>query len=149
VTVPEIRKAPGDTKKPCSVHCTLGSFGHTDAAKRISDAVSLHFWGLGFDCKRKWIAVRLEDGKGGEILYDSKADAVRHQLDEFLCAYICLTGTPMSVCEAELILTVHRKAYDAGFRLVDPDHQFGGRTLISPTALEDSMKQLRAFGQRR
>jgi hypothetical protein len=149
MTAELVHKEPGDTRKPCDRKCKLGIFGHTDAAKRISDAVNTHFWALGFDSKRKWIAVKLFDGRGGETLYDSKSDAIRHQLDEFVCAYICLTGAPMQVCEAEVILAVHRKAYDAGFRLADPDKLPGGRELISPTALEDRLDVIYALSQKR
>lgn len=126
--------------------CCQRTLPHTDAAKRLSDSVNLHYAAIGFDSARHWIAVRLEDGSGGNELYDTKRDAVRHQLDEFLCAYICLTGTPMNVCEAEIILKMHRQAYDNGFRLVDPDARHGGRDIIPRVALEDRRKQIRALG---
>lgn len=135
---------PG-TSIPCERGCTMGALGHTDAAKRVSDAVNLHFSVMGFDCKRYWIACRLENGKGGETLYDTKHDAIRHQLDEYLCMYICLTGAPMSVCEAEVLLRTHRKAYDAGFRMVDPDTAAGGKELIPRVALEHQIATIRAL----
>lgn len=135
--------------QPCDQRCALGKIaGHTDAAKRVSDAVNLHFAALGFDSARKWIAVRLHDGSGGEQLYDSKRDAIRHQLDEFLCAYICLTGTPMSVCEAEIFMMTNRKAYDAGFRLADPDAKSGGPDLIPRVATDHRLEIIRAFNRR-
>ena len=127
----------------------MGAFGHTDAAKRVSDAVNLHFSIMGFDCKRYWIACRLDSGKGGETLYDNKRDAIRHQLDEYLCMYICLTGAPMSVCEAEVLLAVHRKAYDAGFRMADPDTAAGGRELIPRVAVEHNLATIRALENKR
>jgi hypothetical protein len=117
--------------------CCSRSLPHTDAAKRISDAVNLHWAAQGFDCARRWLAVRLEDGTGGNTLYDNKRDAVRHQLDETLCAYICLTGAPMSPCEAEIILKTHRQAYDNGFRLTDPDDMSGGRDIIPRVTTKD------------
>jgi hypothetical protein len=147
MTEPTAILGPGDSRKPCDRRCTLGVFGHSDAAKRLSDAVNLHFATLGFDCKRKWIAVTLSEGKGGETLYDTKRDAIRHQLDEFWCAYICLTGAPMNVCEAEVIITTHRKAYDAGFRFADPDTASGGRQMIAPTALEDRLKVIQVLNE--
>jgi hypothetical protein len=139
---------PG-TRTPCDRRCALGAFGHSDAAKRVSDAVNLHFNIMGFDCKRHWIACRLEDGKGGQTLYDTKQDAIRHQLDEYLCMYICLTGAPMSVCEAEILLVTHRKAYKAGFRMADPDTAAGGKQLIPRVALEHRLATIRAFERRR
>jgi hypothetical protein len=126
--------------------CCARTFPHSDAAKRVSDAVNLHYAAIGWDSAKKWIAVRLEDGSGGNQLYDTKRDAIRHQLDEFLCAYLCLTGVPMNVCEAELILKFHRQAYDNGFRLVDPDSVHGGRDLIPRVTYEDKRQQVRALG---
>jgi len=37
----------------------------------------------------------------------------------------------------ELFLKFNRDAYDAGFRLPDPDDQFGGRDVLMTTALRD------------
>lgn len=119
--------------------CCQRAFPHTDAAKRISDAVNLHYAAIGFDSAKQWIAVRLEDGTGGMELYPSKAEAVAHQSNEFLCAYICLTGTPMQVCEAEIILKTHRQAYQNGFRLSDP------RDIIPRTTLKDRRQTIRAL----
>jgi len=145
--MPELNE-PGE-KRPCVHGCTHGAFGHTDAAKRISDAVGLHFSVMGFDCKRFWLACRLDNGKGGETLYDTKQDAIRHQLDEFLCIYICLTGVPMSVCEAEILLKVHRQAYDNGFRFADPGTAAGGREIIPRVAIEHQLATIRALEQGR
>lgn len=135
---------PG-TSKPCVHFCQMGALGHTDAAKRVSDAVQQHFAIMGFDCARMWIACRLDNGKGGQTLYDSKRDAIRHQLDEYLAMYICLTGAPMSVCEAEILLATHRKAYDAGFRMADPDTAAGGKTIIPRIALEHQLATITAL----
>jgi len=94
-----------------------------DAARRCSDAVNsaLTFYGDGA-CGR-WIAVRLSDGGTDGQLYDTKADAVRHQLHEMMCAYICIVPTGMPVDDARRFLAVNRKLYDAGMRLSDPDRQ--------------------------
>jgi hypothetical protein len=115
------------------------------AARHVSESVRLHFSLLGFDCARHWIACRLDNGKGGNTLYDNKHDAIRHQLDEYLCMYICLTGAPMSVCEAEILLATHRKAYDAGFRMADPDTAAGGGQLIPRVALEHQLATITAL----
>jgi len=143
-----ILNEPG-TRTPCIHFCRMGALGHTDAAKRVSDAVQLHFSIMGFDCARHWIACRLDNGKGGETLYDNKRDAIRHQLDEYLCMYVCLTGAPMSVCEAEILLATHRKAYDAGFRMADPDTAAGGRELIPRVAIEHQLSTIRALENKR
>ena len=135
---------PG-SRTPCVHFCQMGAFGHSDAAKRVSDTVQMHFNLLGFDGARHWIACRLEDGRGGETLYDNKRDAIRHQIDEYKCMYICLTGAPMSVCEAEILLATHRKAYEAGFRMADPDTAAGMRDLIPRVALEHQLSTIKAL----
>lgn len=100
-----------------------------DYAKRMSDIVNgfLAFvqpWEL----RTKCLAIRLVDGGSDGALYDNKRDAVRHQLDEYLCAYFfyrnCMGGiTPR---EAMKFMDYTRAAYDAGMRLPDPDDVNGG-----------------------
>lgn len=118
---------------------------HSDEAKRASDAVNLHLAVLGFQAMRRWVAIRLSDGGSDGVLYDNRRDAVRHQLDERLCAYVCLPPTQFSVCSAEAFLSFHRKAYNSGFRLVDPDHHRGGLDHIRPLTVTDQARQLRAL----
>ena len=113
---------------------------YSDAAKRASDIVNSYRTFMDWDeLKNKWLAIRLSDGGYDGTLYDSKRDAVRHQLDEFLCAYVCyrnLVGgaTPG---EMELFLKWNRDAYDAGFRLPDPDDPGGGPDVLLTTAQLD------------
>lgn len=118
---------------------------HSAAAYRASDAVNLHLVGAGFDAVRRWVAVRLDDGASDGTLYDTKRDAVRHQLHEQLCAYVQITPSAMSPCAAESLLGTHRKLYDAGWRLVDPDHQAGGRDLIPRVTREEQVRQVAAL----
>lgn len=103
---------------------------HSDAAKRMADNVNIHYTGLGWQAVGKWCAIKLHDGSSDQTLYDTRRDAVRHQLDEKLCTYVKITPLLMSTCEAHMLLGVARKAYDAGHRFVDPDHRNGGRELI-------------------
>ena len=93
---------------------------HSSAAKRCSDAVNLHVSAIGFDAARKFVAVSLADGRSDNVLYDTKADAVRHQTNEFTYAYVCIPPSGMSVCQAESFMATNRKLYDAGFRMSDP-----------------------------
>ena len=71
--------------------------GHSDAAKRFSDAFNLH---KAAGTARGWIAVRYRDGSANVEVYDSREDAVRDCFpweDEFF--YATLTGAPsMTVC---------------------------------------------------
>jgi len=95
----------------------INAYGFSDAAKRLSDTVNMHAiagsWG-------KWIAVRLSDGGTDGVLYDSRADAIRHQLHEKLCAYVLVPIDGMTLRAAESYMRFVRQAYDAGFRLADP-----------------------------
>ena len=113
---------------------------YSDAAKRASDIVNSYLSFIPWDELRfKWLAIRLSDGGYDGNLYDSKRDAVRHQLDEFLCAYVCYRNLQAGAKpkDMELFLQFNRDAYDAGFRLPDPDDQFGGRQVLMTSALRD------------
>lgn len=102
---------------------------------------------MGFDACRKWVAVRLRDGKSDGVLYDSKREAVRHQSDEKLCAYINVPPNGMTPCRAESFLATMRRLYDAGWRLTDPDSTTGGPDLIPRTTFEDQARQMVALGK--
>lgn len=116
---------------------------YSDEAKRASDIINSYLSFIPFDeLKNKWLAIRLSDGGYDGNLYDNKRDAVRHQLDEFLCAYVCFRNlmggaTPK---EMEIFLKFNRDAYDSGFRLPDPDHVAGGPDVLMTTNLHDFYK---------
>lgn len=122
-----------------------GQGPHSDAARHASDAVQLHVAALGFEARGKWVAVRLMDGHSDGTLYDSKRDAVRHQLFENLCAYVRIPPTGMNPCQAESFLATHRKLYSAGFRLADPDRVDGGPQMIPRLTRRDHAAQLTAL----
>jgi len=118
---------------------------YSDAAKRASDNINAYVTFVPpEELRHKWIAIRLSDGGYDGVLYDSKRDAVRHQTDEFLCAYVCfrnlLAGSKPK--DMELFLKFNRDAYDAGFRLTDPDDKAGGREVLMTTALRDYYRNL-------
>jgi hypothetical protein len=92
-----------------------------DAARRCADAYNFQLTVHGMAAPGKWIAVRLSDGGSDAKLYDSKADAIRFQLHENMCAYICILPNAMPVDDALSILRIHRKLYEGGARLADPD----------------------------
>lgn len=115
----------------------------SDEAKRASDIVNGYIAFMDWDeLVHKWIAIRLSDGGHDGTLYDTKRDAVRHQLDEFLCAYVSMRnligGT--SARDMEIFLKWNRDAYDAGFRLPDPREINGGPELIMTTPRYDNLK---------
>src|SRR5271168_972387 len=130
------------------LHCTQRGMGHSDAAKRISDTINLH-WAAGMAARDwhevvgGWAAFRLSDCTGGTQLYDTKSDAIRFQLDEFQCIYLCMAPGGMGICEAEILLKTHRQMYVNGYRLADPDSKRGGRDMITRVAGEHRVRVLR------
>lgn len=119
---------------------------YSDAAKRASDIINSAL--LFIDgAAGKWIAIRLSDGGWDGTVYDTKRDAVRHQLDEFWCCYVRIPPPGTSPAQMEAFLAYNRALYDAGFRLPDPDDRFGGRDMVLPLQQEDlhaQMARLRA-----
>lgn len=112
----------------------------SDEARRIADAVNAYRTFMDWDeLKGKWIAFKLADGSHDGVLYDSKRDAVRHQSDEFLCAYISFRNLQQGISakDAEIFLRFNRDAYDHGFRLPDPDSQHGGKEVLMTTGQKD------------
>lgn len=112
----------------------------TDAGRRAHDIVNAYVAFTPWEQRvRSWVALRLADGGSDGTLYESRREAVRHQSDEKLCAYFSYRGAPngfASRTDAQLFLDYHRMAYDAGFRLPDPDDRDGGPDLIMPTPAE-------------
>jgi hypothetical protein len=101
----------------------------SDEARRASDIINAYYSYVTWEeLKNSWVAIRLSDGGSDGTLYHRKRDAVRHQSDEFVCAYIALRNCPNGVTplEAERFLAFTRGAYDAGMRLPDPDRMDGG-----------------------
>lgn len=124
----------------------------TDAARRARDIVNGKLAAYPWEqLRHQWLAIRLSDGGSDGTLYDSKRDAVRHQLDEKLCAYIAFrniaAGT--NAQDMQIFLDFNRAAYDAGMRMPDPDDQFGGPELIDSVTREDMAAQLAAFDRMR
>lgn len=102
---------------------------YSDAAKRCSDIIKLHILaGMG----GKYAAIRLSDGGSDDTVYDTRRDAITHQLHEQQCAYIKIPRDDMPPSHAERFLQIQRELYDKGFRLCDPD----GPELISPITTE-------------
>jgi len=94
----------------------------TDAAKRMSDRVNLMLIAQPWEIlKTSWMAFKLVDGDSDGVLYDTREDAVKHQLHENLCAYFfmrtALGGVPVRDCQ--LFLDLHRHVYDNGGRMAD------------------------------
>lgn len=89
----------------------------------------------------RWIAIRLSDGGWDSTIYDHRADAVRHQFREQQCAYVKVHPGGMTPMEAHYYLDYHRKLYDAGFRLPDPEFQ----PPLMPLTAADQRRQIRVL----
>lgn len=95
----------------------------TDAAKRMHERINLMLIAQPWEVlKTSWMAFKLEDGDSDGVLYDTREDAIKHQLHENLCAYFflrtALGGVPLRDCQ--LFLNIHRQVYDAGGRFTEP-----------------------------
>jgi hypothetical protein len=136
-----------DPSCPPRNRTTLG--GHSDAAKNTAFVYMTHRMALGDSAIGHWIAVRIQDGTSDNVLYQTRREAVRHQgHNEQVCAFLNIRPCDLSVCEAASFLRISRMAHDNGFRLADPEHRAGGRSLISRLTIEDQRRQTSALGKR-
>lgn len=107
----------------------------TAAAHRMSDAINQALVdGYCFT----WLAVRLRDGGTDGVHYQFRREAVKHQIDERLCAYILVqpNGANPAICQGAL--NFYRFAYDSGHRITDPEQP----DYILPTTNEDMQDKL-------
>jgi hypothetical protein len=91
-----------------------------DIGKRASDVITLHVIGGNVG---KWVALRLEDGSSDGIPYDTRRDAIRHQLHEQLCCYVKVPPDGMPPSDALRFILMNRALYAKGFRLADPESE--------------------------
>lgn len=112
--------------------------GHSDAAKNMSDHYNLHK-SVGA-ITGHWLAFALQDGGHDGTVYESKAEAVRHQHHaEWWCAFIRIGPSYMSVCEAESQLMWQRQ--QARLKLPDRDDKRGGLDVIRRLTTTDHLLQ--------
>ena len=85
-----------------------------DAVQFLCDAVNLHWHALGDEARGKYVAIRLADGKSPDgTLYDTRADAARHQPDPW-CFYVKVNPGGINPSEAWVVLGYARQAKKAG-----------------------------------
>jgi hypothetical protein len=115
---------------------------YSDAARRCSDIVNATaiIENAAGNYNERWLAIRLSDGGTDGVTYDSRDNAIRHQLHETLCCYLKVPPTGMEPREAEIFLNFHRKAYDAGFKMTAPQ-------IITPIAQEEVASQYQRLGK--
>jgi hypothetical protein len=109
---------------------------YSDAARRMADEVTLHAVAGNAG---KWCAIRLADGSSDHIAYDSRSDALSHQLHPQHCTYVLVPPGGMQPAEATRVLGFWRQAHDAGFRAVDPSDAVPSMPLTAP----DARRQIR------
>jgi hypothetical protein len=103
-----------------------------DRARRCSDTLTLAWEEHGLDAIDHWMAIRLSDGGSDNKIYDTKADAVRHQLYEKQCAYLCVKPGGMLPEEAMTFLEFVEGIYDKGYDMADPDIDYRPGPPVNP-----------------
>lgn len=108
----------------------------SDAAKRASDIITTHILA---NNAGKWAAIKLHDGDSDGTAYDTRGHAIRHQLHPQYCMYIKIPLDGMPPEHAERLLAFHRKLYDQGFFLTDPEDK---RHAVVPYTQEQFRKTM-------
>lgn len=120
--------------------------GPSDVGKRIADQYSLHRVADPHGSIGKWFAVTLHDGTSDGTLYDTKQQCIRHQKQfEMYYAYIQVTPAHMTPKYADTFIDLHRRMYDKGIRMADPDASNGGRDVIRRLTETDQRNQTRSI----
>jgi hypothetical protein len=91
-----------------------------DFAKRAYDIMNLHVIGKGDQAWGKWVAFRLSDGGSDNILYDTREQAISHQLHPSQCCYLVIPPTGFTFSEIRQFLSLSRNFYNKGVRI--PSH---------------------------
>lgn len=102
----------------------------SDAARRLSDVVTLHMLATNGECAGSWVAAKLSDGSTDGCLYDTRPDAVRHHPD-YHC-YIVIPPDGMGVYPAKVLINFARVLHANGMRMEDPEREF-----VVPSNRED------------
>lgn len=102
-------------------------------ARRASDAIARARMVLSFEeiAAHRYLAIRLSDGSCDDIVYDNRADAIRHQLHETLCVYFRVPLERIGAKTADVILWYARMRYEAGYRA-----EVDGPELVLPNLAE-------------
>lgn len=114
----------------------------SDAAKRCADMVTLHAIAGSVG---RWVAIRLQDGGSDQALYDSRDDAIAHQLRPEYCTYVLVPPGGMAAHEAEALLDYWRKLSAAGVRDDDPKTPMP----LMPLTAADRRRQIRVLSKGR
>jgi hypothetical protein len=91
-----------------------------DYAKRAYDIMNMHVLGKGDASWGKWCAFRLSDGGSDGVLYDTREQAIFHQLHPTQCCYIVIPPAGFTLKELREFLDLSRRLYEKGARI--PSH---------------------------
>lgn len=94
---------------------------YSDAARRMSDAISLHLAADPDNAYGKYMGFKLRDGESDGVLYDTRSDAIRHQKSMDAMCYVQIRPGGMSPRVCEDFLIGHRAMHDAGYRIPHPE----------------------------
>lgn len=91
-----------------------------EAARRLSDTVGQLIADRGRDaCVGRWVAWRLDGSRVDQTLYDTRNDAMRHQLWENLSGYIRIPPDGVTPKQAWVHIVYMRQFYENGGRFSD------------------------------
>lgn len=91
-----------------------------DFAKRAFDQMNIHVLGKGDAAWDKWVALRLSDGGSDGVLYDTREQAISHQLHPSQSCYLVIPPTGFTLTEIRRFLVLSRELYAKGARI--PSH---------------------------
>lgn len=122
-------------------HCPLENRtewgGHSDAALRIADIYAMHRLADLYGNMGQFMACRLDTGESDNVLYDTKASAIRHQKhSEDYFTFIQMVPSQITPCEAEVMIKMARMHYDRGHR---NSNGIGNRAIIKRLSWEDQI----------
>lgn len=82
-----------------------------DAVQRMCEEINMHVAAVGPEAFGKYVAIRLEDGTSPDhALYDTRADAVRHNVNDPWCFYVKVNPGGIQPREAWVVLGYARQA---------------------------------------
>lgn len=85
------------------------------AVQHMCDSINMHVQAIGSDAFGRYVAIRLEDGKSPDnALYDTRADAVRHNIHDPWCFYVKVNPGGIGPNEAWVVLGYARQAKESG-----------------------------------
>lgn len=122
--------------------------GHSDDARRMSDATLLAWTVYGYEgYVGHWMAFRLQDGGTDNALYPSKLAAMQHCVNHYRYLFAVMHPGGMSICEAQILLTLHRRARDRDIATPQLHLPNGGPDLIPRIGYDKIRNQVRALGK--